>query len=622
VTPEKHCPFRTLAEMFIRTVETQPRADAFLSKSGGSYRAISSAEALGQTAALAAGLDELGIGRGDRVALIAENRLEWSLSDYAVLGLGAIVVPIYPTLLEPDIEFILRNSEAKGAIVSTAEQLKKISNVRANLPSLATVLAMDVPGGTCSWAKNWREVVGSAASKGRGVVEAFRQKAEALRPEDTASILYTSGTMGMPKGVVLSHANISSNILATEGLFRLGKRDVAISFLPLSHVFERMLDYHYFWTGVAIAYAESFDSLPRNLLEIRPTVMAVVPRVLEKTYAKVMNTLAASPPWKRKLFAWAVAAGRRYFPYALEGKSAPLGLRLKHFVADTWVFSQVRKGLGGRVHVMISGAAPLSRELLDFFYAIGLPVYEGYGLTETSPVISVNYPGASKPGTVGRIIRGVEVRLDGQHADAEEPAGREILVRGPNVMSGYYRLDAENREAFADGWLRTGDLGTLDADGYLTLTGRKKNLLKTSGGKFVSPEKLENLFQRNPLVSQILIVGEGRKFVCALVVPDFTALEAFARVHGIEWTSREELVSKHAVLALYEREIERETEWLAPHEKIRQFCLLPREFTLESGEVSPTQKIRRHVVEKSCGALIDEMYRRHAPESQPAAASA
>ncbi|PYV14190.1 MAG: long-chain fatty acid--CoA ligase [Acidobacteria bacterium] len=602
MTQPKHCDFRTLAEMFLRTIEARPRPDAFLFKSGGSYRPLSSAEALGRAAALAAGLEQLGIGRGDRVALMAENRLEWALSDYALLGLGAIVVPIYPTLLEPDIEFILRNCEARAVMVSTAAQLKKISNVRARLPSLGNVLAMDVPAGTCSWAKNWREVAETGASQGQNVVERFRQSAEAVRPEDTASILYTSGTMGTPKGVVLSHANLCSNILSTEGLFRLGERDVAISFLPLSHVFERMLDYHYFWTGVSIAYAENLDSLPRNLLEVRPTVMAVVPRVLEKTYAKVMENVTASAPWKRKLFQWAVAVGRKYFPYGLEGKRAPFGLRLQHSLAEVLIFSQVRKRLGGRLEIMISGAAPLSRELANFFHAIGLPVYEGYGLTETSPVIAVNYPGATKLGTVGRIIRGLEVKLD------------DRLVDGDG--------DEENREAFADGWLRTGDLGTLDGERYLTITGRKKNLFKTSGGKFVSPEKLENLFQQNRLVSQMLIIGEGRKFVCALLVPDFAALEAFARVHRIEWASREELVRKPQIVSLYEREIERETQWLAPHEKIRQFVLMPREFTLENGELSPTQKIRRHVVEASCRALVEEMYRRHAPDSQPAPAPA
>jgi len=286
------------------------------------------------------------------------------------------------------------------------------------------------------------------------------------------------------------------------------------------------------------------------------------------------------------------------------------------------IFSQVRKRLGGRLEIMISGAAPLSRELANFFHAIGLPVYEGYGLTETSPVIAVNYPGATKLGTVGRIIRGLEVKLDDRLVDGDGMAGREILVRGPSVTSGYYKLDEENREAFADGWLRTGDLGTLDGERYLTITGRKKNLFKTSGGKFVSPEKLENLFQQNRLVSQMLIIGEGRKFVCALLVPDFAALEAFARVHRIEWASREELVRKPQIVSLYEREIERETQWLAPHEKIRQFVLMPREFTLENGELSPTQKIRRHVVEASCRALVEEMYRRHAPDSQPAPAPA
>jgi long-chain acyl-CoA synthetase len=622
VTPTSHREFHTLVEMFLRTVETAPRSDAYLSKSQGSYRPVSSGEALRRVAALAAGLEGLGIRRGDRVALIAENRLEWALSDYALLGLGAIVVPIYPTLLEPDIEFILRDCAAKGVIVSTAEQLQKISNLRANLPSLGPVLAMDAPPANLSFAKYWQKVVESGGSGRADAVAAFREKAETVRPEDTASILYTSGTTGAPKGVVLSHSNIVSNILATEGLIALGEGDVALSFLPLSHVFERMLDYHYFWTGVSIAYAESFDSLPRNLKEVRPTGMAVVPRVLEKAYTKTLETVAEYSPPKQKIFHWALGVGRDYIPWSLDGRRAPLGVRLKHFLADALVFSKIRSRFGGRLRVMICGAAPLSRELLDFFYAIDLPVYEGYGLTETSPVISVNYPGATRLGTVGRIIRGVDVKLDDHLVDEDGKAGREILVRGPNVTTGYYKLEGENHEAFADGWFRTGDLGTLDADGFLTITGRKKNLFKTSGGKYVSPEKLENLFQQNPLISQILIVGEGRKFVAALLVPNFAALEAFARAHRIEWASREDLILKPEIVALYEGEIERETRYLAPHEKIRQFTLLPKEFTLEAGEISPTQKIRRHIVEERCRDLIEEMYRRHAPESQPTAASA
>ena len=622
MTPTPYREFRTLAEMFVRTVETQPRSDAFLSKSEGRYQPVSSGDALRRVAALAAGLEGLGIRRSDRVAIIAENRLEWALSDYALLGLGAIVVPIYPTLLEPDIELILRDCEAKGVVVSTAGQLQKISNVRATLPSLETVLAMDAPPENCLWAKSWREVVESGASGRADPVPAFREKVEAVRPEDTASILYTSGTMGAPKGVALSHSNIASNILSTEGLFQLGEHDVALSFLPLSHVFERMLDYHYFWTGVSIAYAESLESLPRNLNEVRPTVMAVVPRVLEKAYAKVLEAVAEHSPRKRRVFRWAKGVGQDYFPYTLDGGRVPVGLRLRHSLVDALVFCKVRERFGGRLRVMICGAAPLSRELLEFFYAVGLPVYEGYGLTETSPVISVNYPGSARLGTVGKVIRGVEVKLDDQLVDGDGMAGREILVRGPNVMRGYYKLEGENRSAFLDGWFRTGDLGALDADGFLTITGRKKNLFKTSGGKYISPEKLENLFQQNPFVSQIFIVGEGRKFVSALVVPNFAPLEAFARTHRIEWARREDLILKPEIAALYEREIERETQCLAPHEKIRQFTLLPSEFTLEAGEISATQKIRRHIVEDHCREFIEAMYRRQAPESQPAASSA
>src|SRR5438552_3871137 len=346
--------------------------------------------------------------------------------------------------------------------------------------------------------------------------------------------------------------------------------------------------------------------------------MAVVPRVLEKTYAKVMENVTASAPWKRKLFQWAVAVGRKYFPYGLEGKRAPFGLRLQHSLAEVLIFSQVRKRLGGRLEIMISGAAPLSRELANFFHAIGLPVYEGYGLTETSPVIAVNYPGATKLGTVGRIIRGLEVKLDDRLVDGDGMAGREILVRGPSVTSGYYKLDEENREAFADGWLRTGDLGTLDGERYLTITGRKKNLFKTSGGKFVSPEKLENLFQGHPYISQIVVLGEGRKFVSALIVPNFASLEADARAKGIAFGSREELLRSAQIQALFQQQVDDLTRWLPPHEKIRQFALLPKEFTIDSGELSPSLKIKRFVVEERYRDAIEELYLRHAPQPQNA----
>ncbi len=608
--------FRTLNELFLKAIEKHSKPDAFLYKSGGRYQPFASLEALRKVSALARALDRLGVRAGDRVAILSENRIEWALTDYALLGLGAVVVPIYPALLEPDVEYILRDSGSKGVVVSSREQFQKVASVRRDLPELKCVLPMEGSAGGGTGARVWEEAVEAELAAG-DPVEFFRARALETRPETTASVLYTSGTTGQYKGVVLTHANLCSNILASQGLFTLGRHDVGMSFLPLSHVFERMLDYQYLWLGVSIAYAESFDSLPQNLLEVRPTVMAVVPRVLEKIHSNVMAVVGASSPAKQRLFQWAVDVGHRILPYRLEGRRPPLGLRVKRVLADALVYSQIRTRLGGRLGALISGAAPLSSELVKFFYAVGLPVYEGYGLTETSPVISVNHPGALKLSTVGRPLPGVEVRLD-TAADGEDGAGGEIMVRGPNVSAGYYHLEEENRRAFEDGWFRTGDLGRLDAEGFLTITGRKKNLMKTSGGKYVSPEKLENLFQGHPYIAQVVVLGDGRKFPCALFAPDFARLEAYARGQGIDWKSREELVTNPQVRDFIARQVDGLTRWLAPHEKIREFALLPREFSLDYGELSVTQKVKRRVVEGHFKDVIEEMYRRHVHHSRPA----
>lgn len=604
----------TLNGVFLKAVEQHAKPDAFLVKSAGRYQKVSSQQALRQAAALAAGLERLGVERGDRVAILSDNRLEWALADYALLNLGAAVVPVYPTLLEPDVQFILANSGVRGAVVSTREQLEKVLRVRPHLPELGFVLAMErVP--ETEGVHVWQDVVEFGARAENRAVDSFRARAAEARPEDTASLLYTSGTTGQYKGVVLTHANLVSNILACQGLFPLRRRDVAISFLPLSHVFERMLDYYYFWRGVSIAYAENFDALPKNLMEVRPTVLAVVPRVLEKIHEKVLDAVRQASPARQKLFRWALGLGQRYSACALEAHPAPMRLRLEHALADRLVCSQVRARLGGRVAALISGAAPLARELSEFFYAMGLPVYEGYGLTETSPVISVNYPGCVKLGTVGRVLPGVEVKLD-QAEISEGGPGGEILVRGANVARGYYRLEEENRMAFSDGWFRTGDLGALDAEGFLTITGRKKNLFKTAGGKFVSPEKLENLFQGHPYIAQVMVVGDRRRFVSALIVPDFARLEAFAREQGIAFADRPELLADARVVSFYERQVEELTRWLPRHEKIKQIALLGREFTMAAGELSPTQKIRRAVVEQHYARVIEEIYRRREPAAR------
>ncbi|MGA9056121.1 MAG: long-chain fatty acid--CoA ligase [Terriglobia bacterium] len=614
--------FTTLNELFLKAIEKYNKPDCLLYKSDGRYRGISSREALRKAAALASALERLGARPGERIALLSENRPEWTLTDYAILGMRAITVPLYPTLLEPDLEYILRDSEAKGIVLATDVQLRKVLNIWGRLPALKFVLAMDCSNVAGTGANCWEGSIESELGwSGPTLVEAFKAKALDARPGNTASLLYTSGTMGQPQGVILTHANLVSNILSTAEVFPLSQSDVLISFLPLSHVFERMVEFFCFWKGVSIAYVESLDALPQNLLEVRPTVMAVVPRLLEKIQGRVMDAVRQAPASKRRLFHWAVKVGKQYAPFLLEGRAQPLGLRLKHALADRLICSRVREQLGGRVYILISGAAPLSKDLGEFFFALGLPVYEGYGLTETSPVVSVNCPGRTKLGTVGPVIPRVEVKLSEEEIDPEGAVGREILVRGPNVTAGYYHLEEVNRAAFVDGWFRTGDLGAFDSDGYLKITGRKKNLFKTSGGKYVAPEKLENLFQGHPYVYQIAVLGDGRKFVGALIVPEFTRLMAYARSQGIAFQNRQELVAHPDIQALIRQQVDEATCWLPRHEKIRRFILLPQEFTIASGELSLTLKVKRRVVEEKYRAQIEEMFSHRAPQAQSPCAS-
>lgn len=606
---------KTLNELFLNAVAEHAKPDCFLFKSEGRYRGVSSQEALRKVAALASLLSRLGIERGDRVAILSENRVEWALTDYALLGLGAIPVPIYTTLLEPDIEYILRDCEAKGIVLATEAQLAKIVSVRPHLPSLKLVLALDCGKLQGTGAECWEGSIALEMGLATNAVELFTQKSLGARAEDIATLIYTSGTMGKPKGVILTHANIVSNVLECEKLFALTRDDASISLLPLSHILERTLDYFCFRRGVSIAYAENLDSLPVNLREVKPTIMGVVPRVLEKIHDRVMDVVHTAPAARQKIFYWALEVGKQAFPYRLKGQSLPHWLRLKHAVANALIFSKVQEQLGGRMAILASGAAPLARELAEFFYAMGLPVYEGYGLTETSPVIALNYPGHAKLGTVGPLLPGVEIKFGDENHDAEDGLGQEILVRGPNVSPGYYRLEEEGRLAFQDGWFHTGDLGALDAENYLRITGRKKNLFKTSGGKYVCPEKLENLFQSHPYIHQIVVLGAGRKFVGALVAPVFHRLETHARAHGVTFQTRQELVDHPEIHAFMQQLVDETTRWLPPHEKIRQIVLLPRELTMAEGEISATLKVKRRVVEEKYCKDIEEMFSRHAPKA-------
>lgn len=608
--------FQTLNELFLKACERQAKPDAFMAKRGGSYQATSSAEALRQVGAAALALARLGVERGDRVALLAENRLEWPLADYALLGLGAVNVPIYSTLPATDVEFILRDSRARGIIVSDASQLSKALEASRLLPDLRFVLVMEPVAAAEPGLHVWADMLREQLIRTPAPEDEFRRRAGEARPEDIATIIYTSGTTGNPKGVVLTHANIASNVKACIPLFRFKRSDRLLSFLPLSHIFERMIEYFSFWCGTTIAYAQSTDALAKNILEVRPTLMAVVPRVLEKVHGKIMDTVRQGPPARRRLFYWAIRTGWEYAASQLGRRPVSVGLRARRAVADHLVGRKIRERLGGCLRFLISGAAPLSRELGEFFFAAGLPVYEGYGLTETSPVVAVNYPGTVKLGSVGRPIPGVDVELGDECGGANGGVGREILVCGPNVSPGYYHLNEENRRAFAGGWFHTGDLGLLDDDGFLTITGRKKNLFKTSSGKYVSPEKVEALFQGHPFVSQLVALGDRRHFVAALIVPNFERLEAYAREQGVRFQSRNDLVNHPHILTFMQERVAEACSGLAPFERIRQIALLEREFGIDSGDLSPSLKIRRFVVEERYRDLIEEIYRRPAPQAQ------
>ena len=422
-----------------------------------------------------------------------------------------------------------------------------------------------------------------------------------VRPDDLATIIYTSGTTGDPKGVMLTHSNIVFDVKASTAAFAgLDHHDVALSFLPLCHIFERMAEYLMLHHGVTIAYAEGVEQVVANLAEVRPTLMCSVPRFYEKVHVRVREKVAKDPPYRQRLFAWALRVGGEAFQHRVNRTSPGPALRLKHALADRLVFQKIRARVGGRIRIFISGGAPLAKEVAEFFGAAGLLILEGYGLSETSPVIAVNTPDAIRPGTVGRPIPGVEVKI--------APDG-EILTRGPHVMKGYFRKPEATAAAIDDeGWFHTGDIGHLDADGFLVITDRKKDLIVTSGGKKVAPQPIENRLKTNPFIAEVVIVGNRRNFPAALVVPNFEALEGWARQHGVAFADREDLIRRPEVVALYERLVQEMTPDLAQFEKIKKIALLPREFSLEAGELTPTLKVRRSVVEEKYKDVIDRLY--------------
>ena len=567
-------------------------------KRGGRWTPLGYRELAEQVQDFSLGLLELGVRRGDRVAILSENRPEWAITDYACLAARAADVPIYPTLPARQAEYILRDSGAVAVVVSTA-QLEKVRSVRTRLPGLAHVIGLDpetAGPGVLSF--------GAVLARGRAARDRhpeWHDSALNAAPDDLATLIYTSGTTGDPKGVMLSHGNIASNVTTCVDLFSFTAEDECLSFLPLSHIFERMFG-HYcmFHAGVVINYAESIDAVPANMVEIRPHLMASVPRLYEKIYARVLDSVRSSSPLRQRIFAWGRRVGERWAELAIEKRPVPAGLQAQKLLADRLVFAKLRKRTGGRIRFFISGGAPLSPDIARFFYAAGLPVLQGYGLTETSPVMAVNTFQHHRLGTVGKTIPDVRIRI--------APDG-EIVTRGPNVMCGYFNKPEATAEAIdEEGWFHTGDIGMLDADGYLSITDRKKDLIVTAGGKKIAPQPIENLAKSSKFVATAVMIGDRRPFPVMLVVPNATQVKGWADHKGLPDGDLEHLLSLPEVRQKIEREVRMTLRDLAQFEMPKKLLLLPRDFTVESGELTPTLKVRRRIVEERHRAAIEALY--------------
>ncbi len=588
----------TLAQLFLNTVSSYRKPDLMLYKKEGKYVPISTEEFEKKVVHLALALHQLGFRKGDKLIILSENRPEWVMTDFATICQGGLTVPIYTSLTAPQAEYIIRDSDAMVVVVSSAEQRAKIESIRPNLTQVRHYVTFEegeIPGYL-----NFDRLLETGRQVEAERPGLFRELAEGVKPEDEASLIYTSGTTGEPKGVILTHHNFISNVKTCVAMFDISYRDTVLSFLPLSHVLERMVMFSYLYAGATVAFAESVDTVAQNLLEVRPHIMVSVPRVFEKIYARVMDNVLSSSTLKKKIFFWALKIGRKYAQKDLAGEKIPAILRFKRKIAHRLVFSKIIERTGGRVRFFISGGAPLAKDIAEFFYALGLVIYEGYGLTETAPVLAVNRPGALKFGTVGPPIPEVEIKI--------APDG-EILARGPNVMKGYYKKEEATHEVFEGGWFHTGDIGYLDEDGFLVINDRKKDLIVTSGGKNVAPQPIENLLKTSPYISTVVVIGDRRRFISALVVPNFEKLEELARSRGISFSSRQELVRNPEIVAFVQAEIDRLTGNLASYEKIKKIALLDRDLEIEKGEITPTLKVRRATVENRYRELIESLYR-------------
>jgi long-chain acyl-CoA synthetase len=595
----RNTPPGTLNRLFFGAL-AHDKPDAMQVKVKGTYTPISSRTIGDRVRRLALGLQELGIQAGDRVAIFSENRPEWALADYACLTASLTDVPLYPNLPPEQAAYILNDSGAVAIFVSDAVQAAKIAQVRSRCTVLRHVITFadsrhDGADLTLAEVEQRGVAVDDEARRTR-----YRQHALAVQPDDLATLIYTSGTTGEPKGVMLTHDNLYSNVMTSAVQIPFAGKDVCLSFLPLSHIFERMAGHYLmFQVGCSIAYAESIDTVPIDMATVRPTIVLSVPRLYEKMYARVLENALSGGAIKKRIFFWARAVAERWADVKLAGGTPRGLLALQYRIAQRLVFSKLQQRTGGRLRYFVSGGAPLAPEINKFFYAAGLVILEGYGLTETSPVITVNTPAAFRIGTVGKPMHGVEVTL--------APDG-EILTRGPHVMKGYYNKPEATREAIdSDGWFHTGDIGEL-RDGFLAITDRKKDIIVTAGGKNIAPQPIESVLKTNKYITQAVLIGDKRKFPVVLVVPNWEQLEKWARIKNLLWTQRSQLLEMPIVHAKMEKEVYGKLEGLAKYETPKKVALLEHDFSVERGELTPTLKVKRRVIDKTYRDVIDRLY--------------
>jgi long-chain acyl-CoA synthetase len=598
---------RTLNEMFKMAIGRRAGEVVVRSKRDNRWREISGREMDERVQNVALGLHRLGLCAGERVALLAESSPEWSITDYAILANAAINVPIYPTQSVDQVEYILRNSGARFLFVSNSKQMRRIKPALERFRSKERPQLIQFEESPSP--PNDEDLIDLSALEKRGAEERSRQPqlfdqlAAVAKPDDLATIIYTSGTTGEPKGVMLTHHNLVFDTLRSGELLAIRPNDVALSFLPLSHVFERTVLYIYMWFGVMICFARGVETVAEDIKEIRPTVVTAVPRLFEKIYATINKRAAEASPFKQKIFRRAIEVGRKFAVLKDKDQRVPIGLAFEHKLMDRLVFAKWREAVGGRIRFFVAGGAALPPELAYIFWGAGIPILQGYGLTETSPVVSFNRLNANRIGSIGQTIHGVKVRT------AEDG---ELLVQGDVVMQGYYRMPEETErvlQRYDDGvWFHTGDIGTIDADGYIRITDRKKDLIKTSLGKYIAPQMIENLIRGIPMVEQVVVVGNARKFPSALIVPAFDALRAYARTLNLETKDPRELVSHPRIVEYFKKKVDEVTKELAPHEKIKKIALLDREFSIEGGELTPTLKVRRKFVEEKHREVINALY--------------